>query len=177
MFIIPRKKVPVVSMTLLQWIISPDPIISINHVTTIHIRLPYLPRTTPVISGCSFPLFELNSMSSTESSHTIRVEYFFISSCMLARYWSLSICALNPHTAGPFFLFRTRYWIPDISAKRHCSKCVAHYISSINTPHTLPHSPSRASISLIKCPFPMPPNEGLHDISPERENKANIITR
>nr|CAI5834484.1 unnamed protein product [Callosobruchus analis] len=30
----------------------------------------------------------------------------------------------------------------------------------------LPQTPSRASVSLIKCPFPIPPNEGLQDISP-----------
>jgi len=35
-------------------------------------------------------------------------------------------------------------------------------------------SPSNASISLIRCPFPMPPNEGLHDISPENKSKFRI---
>ena len=97
------------------------------YMTTIHIRLPYLPRTTPVISGCSFPSLEQNRMSSTESSRTVRVGYFFISSCMLVRYWSLSICALNPHTADPFLLFSTRYWMPDTSAKRRYSKCMLRY--------------------------------------------------
>ena len=137
MFIIPRKKVPVVSMTLLQWIISPDPVISTNHMCLIHIRLTYLPRTTPVISGCSFPSLEQNSMSSTESSRTVKVGYFLISSCMLVRYWSLSICALSPHTADPFLLFSTRYWMPDTSAKRHYSKCVALLVL---THHTLFHT-------------------------------------
>ena len=46
-------------------------------------------------------------------------------------------------------------------------------IATLNTPHTLPHSPSRASISLIKCPLPMPPNEGLQDISPGWEQKPS----
>ena len=34
-------------------------------------------------------------------------------------------------------------------------------------PQILAQSPSKASISLIKCPLPIPPNEGLQDISPE----------
>lgn len=38
----------------------------------------------------------------------------------------------------------------------------------IHKPQTRPHTPSSASISFIKCPFPIPPNDGLHDISPER---------
>ena len=36
----------------------------------------------------------------------------------------------------------------------------------MNIPHILAQIPSNASISRIKCPFPIPPNEGLHDISP-----------
>jgi hypothetical protein len=35
-----------------------------------------------------------------------------------------------------------------------------------NLPDTLAQSPSMASISLIKIPLPIPPNEGLQDISP-----------
>ena len=142
-FIIPRKKVPVVSMTLLQWIISPDPIISTNYIIITYIGLPHLPRTTPVISGCFFPSLEQNSMSSTESSRIVRVEYFLISSCMLVRYWSLSICALSPHTAGPFLLFSARYWMPDISARRRCSKAYGRLmarIASLWTYHTLFHT-------------------------------------
>lgn len=112
-----------------------------------YIGLPHLPRTTPVISGCFFPSLEQNSMSSTESSRTVRVEYFLISSCMLVRYWSLSICALNPHTAGPFLLFSARYWMPDTSARRHCQMCIVCYYrlmariaSLLLTYHTLFHT-------------------------------------
>lgn len=36
-----------------------------------------------------------------------------------------------------------------------------------------PQTPSRASISRIRCPFPIPPNEGLQDISPKNEAKQN----
>lgn len=43
----------------------------------------------------------------------------------------------------------TLYWIPDKS-------------------HILPQIPSKASISLTRCPFPIPPKEGLQDISPEK---------
>lgn len=35
-----------------------------------------------------------------------------------------------------------------------------------NLPHILPQTPSKASTSIIKCPLPIPPNDGLQDISP-----------
>lgn len=145
-------------------------------------------------SGRSFPSQLLISISSTESSYTVKEGYFLISICMLLRYWSLSICALKPyshiliiaaafkwlkilrmthtHTAGPFLLFNTLKWIPDISETQvHHKKNFTTSLTNRSTalPHTLPHSPSRASISLIKCPLPMPPNEGLQDISPENK--------
>lgn len=47
----------------------------------------------------------------------------------------------------------TLYWIPDKS-------------------HIRPHIPSRASTSLMRWPFPIPPNEGLQDISPTEKHEV-----
>ena len=47
------------------------------------------------------------------------------------------------------FMKHTLYWIPDKS-------------------HIRPQIPSKASTSRIKCPLPIPPNEGLQDISPNK---------
>lgn len=49
----------------------------------------------------------------------------------------------------------TLYCIPDLS-------------------QTFAHKPSNASISFIKCPFPIPPNDGLHDISPKIHTQQKI---
>ena len=58
--------------------------------------------------------------------------------------------------------------MPDLSI--HVVKGIERYNLTVwhdcNLPHTLAHRPSSASISLIKWPLPIPPNEGLHDISP-----------
>ena len=49
------------------------------------------------------------------------------------------------------------------TSSENTEKDLGHYI-----PHILPHNPSKASTSFIRCPLPIPPNEGLHDISPEK---------
>lgn len=44
-------------------------------------------------------------------------------------------------------------------------------------PDTLAHRPSMASISLMSIPLPMPPKEGLQDISPENTSpKISIVS-
>ena len=62
-------------------------------------------------------------------------------------YNALSDCVLGPRTAGPLLAFNSLNWIPDASA-------------------TFGITPSKASISLTKCPLPRPPMAGLQDISP-----------
>ena len=46
-----------------------------------------------------------------------------------------------------------------------------------SSPHSLTHTPSSASISRIKCPFPIPPNDGLQDISPAQQQTATTSCR
>eukprot|EP01137_Pigoraptor_chileana_P002745 Opistho-2@42000 len=88
-----------------------------------------------------------STRSSTPIACTVRFGYERSVRCICSRYRSLSICARGPHTAGPRLMFSTRNCTPAAS-------------------HTLPQTPSRASISRMSVPLPMPPNEGLHDISP-----------
>jgi len=54
---------------------------------------------------------------------------------------------LGFHHYFDYIIKHTLYWIPDKS-------------------HIRPQIPSKASTSRIKCPLPIPPNEGLQDISP-----------
>jgi len=45
-----------------------------------------------------------------------------------------------------------------------------------NSPQIRPQTPSSASISRMRCPFPMPPNEGLQDISPAQDHVRKTKT-
>ena len=67
--------------------------------------------------------------------------------CIACRYSSRSAWARGPRTAGPLLRFSSLKWMPAASAAR-------------------PISPSSASTSRTRCPLPIPPIEGLHDISP-----------
>jgi hypothetical protein len=64
-----------------------------------------------------------------------------------ALYSTRSACARVARTAGPLEELRVRNWIPASS--------VASAIA-----------PPSASTSLTRCPLPMPPIDGLHDIAP-----------
>ena len=64
-----------------------------------------------------------------------------------SRYRSRSAWARGPRTAGPLREFKTLKWMPAWSMIR-------------------PMTPSKASISRTRWPLPMPPIEGLQDISP-----------
>ena len=46
---------------------------------------------------------------------------------------------------------------------------------SVISPQMAGHNPSNASISRNRWPLPIPPKEGLHDISPRKEEK-NLST-
>ena len=45
-----------------------------------------------------------------------------------------------------------------------------------NSPQIRPQTPSSASISRMRWPFPMPPNEGLQDISPAQDHDRKTKT-
>ena len=68
--------------------------------------------------------------------------------CWIAcRYSARSAWARGPRTAGPLLRFSSLKWMPAASAAR-------------------PISPSSASTSRTRCPLPIPPIDGLQDISP-----------
>ena len=46
---------------------------------------------------------------------------------------------------------------------------------SRNSPHILAQRPSKASISLIRWPLPIPPKDGLHDISPTTQSIYTML--
>jgi hypothetical protein len=68
--------------------------------------------------------------------------------------WALLICnhGKKINFSHSLQIPHTLYWIPDKS-------------------HIRPHMPPRASTSLMRWPFPIPPNEGLQDISPTGKHK------
>ena len=85
--------------------------------------------------------------SSTEPSWMVRPSTPSTAASAASRYRSRSACARGPCTAGPFRRLSIRKWMP------------ARSISP-------PISPSSASTSRTRCPLPIPPIDGLHDISP-----------
>ena len=74
---------------------------------------------------------------------------------ILILYWSISICTLEPRTAGPLLSFNTRNWSPEASV-----------ISPI--------CPPSASSSFTKCPFANPPIAGLQLAAPLCSHKIVI---
>ena len=86
-------------------------------------------------------------ISITSPSKIFRLSCDLISFCINVLYKSLSACDLVAHTAGPFFLLRVLKCIPAASA-------------------ALAITPPRASNSLVRWPFPIPPIEGLQLICP-----------
>src|SRR6266849_2940382 len=73
---------------------------------------------------------------------------WFSSRDRIARlYRRRSACARVARTAGPLEEFRMRNWIPASSV-------------------AIAMTPPKASTSLTRCPFPIPPTDGLQDICP-----------
>ena len=87
--------------------------------------------------------------------------------------WSQCHLKFASNTCATHFAYSTRTMLntslgslATIAQAIHCTVSTHDRYVSSNPPHILAHSPSSASISLIRCPFPIPPNEGLQDISP-----------
>mmetsp|Transcript_14914 Transcript_14914/g.35107 ORF Transcript_14914/g.35107 Transcript_14914/m.35107 type:complete len:284 (+) Transcript_14914:1059-1910(+) len=117
--------------------------------TTLSVATLHLPPSASLASSTP----DTAPKASTRTSSTLpqamrRLGVCVISSRIAALYRSLSICALGPWTAGPLERFSIRNCMPPWSAMR-------------------PISPPMASISRTRCPFPIPPIDGLHDIVPK----------
>jgi hypothetical protein len=87
------------------------------------------------------------SRSSTGAARRVRRGVASNAARMARRYKVRSAWARGPRTAGPLLRLSSLKWIPAASATR-------------------PISPSSASTSRTRWPLPIPPIEGLHDISP-----------
>mmetsp|Transcript_39038 Transcript_39038/g.83312 ORF Transcript_39038/g.83312 Transcript_39038/m.83312 type:complete len:219 (-) Transcript_39038:358-1014(-) len=188
----PRRKVPVVSTTVVDSI-STRSFVSASMATTPRMRAlrwfafafaddralafssrscsflvppPAGASSSPTSAGsanganASIPSPSSSSRSSADASYISKLSsvpssFFSNNLCMFSLYRSRSIWALGPLTAGPFLRFSTRKCIPLSSA-------------------TAPMTPPSASISRTRCPFPIPPMEGLHDSSPRVD--ASCVT-
>ena len=87
------------------------------------------------------------SRSSTEPARTVSPGVSASIRWIACRYSARSAWARGPRTAGPLLRFSSLKWMPAASAAR-------------------PISPSSASTSRTRCPLPIPPIDGLQDISP-----------
>src|SRR6185312_10846571 len=87
------------------------------------------------------------SRSSTDAARRVKPSVSSSKHRTARRYNARSACARGPRTAGPLLRLSSLKWIPALSAAR-------------------PISPSSASISRTRWPLPIPPIEGLQDISP-----------
>ena len=87
------------------------------------------------------------SRSSTEPARTVSPDVSASIRWIACRYSARSAWARGPRTAGPLLRFSSLKWMPAASAAR-------------------PISPSSASTSRTRCPLPIPPIDGLQDISP-----------
>src|SRR6266852_8452063 len=85
--------------------------------------------------------------SSTACWNRLRLGWFSIRERIARLYNRRSAWARVARTAGPFEEFRMRNWIPASSA-------------------AIAMAPPKASTSLTRCPFPIPPIDGLQDICP-----------
>ena len=97
--------------------------------------------TTPQTRSC------WSSKSSTACWNNQRLGWFSRRLLIACLYNNRSACALVARTAGPLLAFRMRNCIPPSSVAAAMA-------------------PPSASTSLTRCPLPIPPIEGLHDICP-----------
>ena len=87
----------------------------------------------------------------------------------LGTFWS----TLKTHTQNEAFvktsIIKNKYdpeWMADKLPTTVHIVVRIEWPGKDNLPQTLPHTPSSASISRIRCPLPIPPKLGLQDISP-----------
>src|SRR6266705_1888617 len=85
--------------------------------------------------------------SYTACWNKVRLGWFSSRDRIACLYRRRSACARVARTAGPLEEFRMRNWIPASSV-------------------AIAMAPPKASTSLTRCPFPMPPMDGLQDICP-----------
>src|SRR6266853_602484 len=88
-----------------------------------------------------------NRRSSTGCWNKVKLGWLSSRDRIARLYRRRSACARVARTAGPFEEFRMRNWIPASSV-------------------AIAMAPPKASTSLTRCPFPMPPTDGLQDICP-----------
>src|SRR5713101_2742996 len=88
-----------------------------------------------------------NRRSFTACWNKVKLAWFSSRDRIARLYRRRSACARVARTAGPLEEFRMRNWIPASSV-------------------AIAMAPPKASTSLTRCPFPMPPIDGLQDICP-----------
>lgn len=159
------------------------------HLVIIDLYLPWSPFHYSMLNNPKY-IYVLQTLN--ESMQQIVFGFFWLPlllffCCSWVVLWGFGVCLMWGVIGGVFYSWHlvgcnssvlnelcitTRRYLHAKSKSNPIISLLSNISSALNLPHILAQTPSNASISRTRWPLPMPPKDGLHDISPA--NKVRI---